>query len=174
VEIEADYQGYAHAQATLYWTLKGRARANHRYSDNNIALDQGAEDPFLAWYFSEIGMLSFFFSIELLERTVRTLLHGNDGRNDPLYTQDFDIQDMVLRDTHPSPATRRDFVCKVMKSSAGNQKDAITPMVTSHIEGMLRATWEEVYPRIRRAHASGLRPHRKWTDPSTEMSCASL
>jgi len=117
-------------------------------------------------------MLSFFLSMEYLERAVRTLATGDDRRNDPLLSVDVDVQDVVLRSSHPSPTSRLRWICRVMTPPEARGGDSTTTMISNQLEDILSHVWEEIYPLLQELHASGVRPHRKWVDPSTEMSCA--
>lgn len=153
IEIEADCSGYQHAIAALAYDMRN------------------SSDSFIQFFFSELGMLSFFLSIKYLERTVRTLANGQDGRDNPLISSDFDVQDVLLRKSHPSPMTRFRWICKIMDARLEGSNPSTTSFIADQLEALLTSLWETIYPKIQQIHTSGIRPHQRWIHPSTEMSC---
>lgn len=57
-------------------------------------------------FFYLCGCLSFFWYLELTERTQRTLKQGSKWLADPIYKEDLDIQNLLFRSSHPAPLSR--------------------------------------------------------------------
>lgn len=153
LELQADYYGYLYTSNT--YRLHPSMQILIQNADGIVA-----GSPTLNVLFIEIGARAFFWSIEFLERTVRTLLTGHDGSGLGIYSTDFDVQDLIGRDSHPCPLSR---------IAMANQFFRIAPPVNEILGTMFQKAWKTAYPRIQALHASGVRPHEKWINPATEF-----
>lgn len=64
--------------------------------------------------FHIVGAFAFFWAMEYFERAVRLLNTGTDGRENPLFTRDYDLQSVLLRKSHPAPLSRLYSVTEVI------------------------------------------------------------
>jgi hypothetical protein len=53
-----------------------------------------------------LGAWLFFWYLELSERVMRTIKHGATWFDDPLYSTDLEVQNLLLRTSHPAPLSR--------------------------------------------------------------------
>jgi hypothetical protein len=99
--------------------------------------------------------------MEYLERTIRTLTSGHDGATLGIFSEDFDVQDIVCRDTHPCPRTRLEMA---------NKAFTMAPPVNALLKTLFERFWHLAYPSIQALYKSGARPHPKWISDATEIA----
>jgi hypothetical protein len=123
-----------------------------------------------------VGALLFFWYLELTERILRVLDHGDDWFEDPLFTHDFEVQDYMLRTSHPSPISRVRHVGSVAYQQLGEGSD-LPPFINS-AWAVLSALFEEVWADNREAVCDivtrgGLTRGSKWleTPPAFLSHC---
>lgn len=156
IELDADFHAYNYAGhvRTILPPLK---EVIVRNPEENL---RGPENFNII--FHEIGIQLFLWSIEMLERGIRTLTNGKDGREYKLFSVDFDIQDLTIRTTHPCPMTR----IRTIVRSYGHLPEAVYDM----LESLFSKFWSIAYPKFVEKYNEGARPHEKWIDEQTELS----
>lgn len=74
----------------------------------NSGADRGTRNMWL------MGALAFFWYVEILERVHRTFEMGDSWFGNDLYENDFHVQGLLLRPTHPAPLERADVLVQTM------------------------------------------------------------
>ena len=153
LELEADYFGYQYTFNTFALHPSLQMLVQNR--DGIVAAP-----PNFNTFFVEIGVWLFLWSMEYFERTVRTLQTGHDGTALGIFSKDFDVQDLVCRDTHPCPRTRLDMASRSF---------LLAPAANELLGTLFKQFWQRAYPRVQALHRAGERPHSKWLDEGTEV-----
>ena len=154
LELEADHYGRIYT----YNTLKLHPATQLLMEDNDEAVDA---PPHMHLIFVELGVLTFLWSMEYLERTVRTLHAGHDGMSLGILARDYAVQDIVCRTTHPCQMTRLHWL---------NTHFPHVGPVNDMLAVLFSKFWSYAYPQIQRQHREGARPHRKWIRADTDMA----
>ncbi|WP_438423274.1 M48 family metalloprotease [Aquimarina macrocephali] len=154
MEIEADWNGYSYVANTYNKypeDFTGKVRSKNGSSKLN---------PKFKLMFVEIGIQLFLWSIEYLERLVRTMQRGNDGHKNDLFHTNIDVQNVILRSTHPCPLSRIK-----MLSQIGH----LSEPASEWVEDLFKEFYKIAEPRAAEMHRNGIRPHPKWTASNTEL-----
>jgi len=148
LEVQADWHGFASVMASL---------------QDMPMTSKSAEASLIVM----LGALSFLYSCDYLEKLARTLGSGADGSDDRLFTHDWRVQDLVLRKFHPCPLSRLEYLYETRFTSNG----ASIPIrsLGKMLDAVFTHSWNRSYPKARALYQQGVRPHRRWQQPDSEM-----
>lgn len=153
MEIEADMEGYIYAANTY-----------SKYPEDATGIMQNKEGTSklpgtYLLMFVEIGVQLFLWSMEFLERLIRIVQRGEDGQKIELFSTDIEVQNIVLRQTHPCPLSR----IKIL-----SQMGTLSPFSSEWVSDLFSEFYKSAKAIALEMHNSGIVPHSKWTTNSTE------